>query len=480
MPRASSSAVTWWASRSPSWRRPGRCSRSTAAHTRASGRTAAPPDRASSTASATTGSLVLVPAGAGPGQPQHGHQEFLPLPGVPGGRRQGVQLGQRRGGHLVGGVGVAELFQAADQPDLHAGQPAAVGQVTADVMGGLAGHHPVHQPGTRIGGQPGRLAQHHRGHLLPVSHRQRGHQPGHPRIRRPGQPHQRPGPHHPRIILLPVGAQHLQRLAGLAVVQRAARPRQHHRLRRRPRPLQHRVGHRIHDADRLRRLGARAQLGQPPRARDREDLRERRRPPRDPLDTRRGQARQQLRGQLCPGRVLHRRVSLGAVHPPGQVIPRIPGQHAGQVTVRRGRGHHQHLPIPAARQPADQRQRQVHIQAIGVIDDHHHRDLHRHPRQGPRRPGHPAGLPGRAVIPRIPRRRHRQRRHQQRRRRHRAPTTSSPPSPSPSCTRPAAVSRPSNRTTRGWPGRPRPAPPAAPRLHRPPRRQSPRRSAPPA
>ncbi len=213
MLRVSSSAVTWWASRSPSWRRPGRCSRSTAAHTRASGRTAAPPDRASSTASATMRILVLAVAGLGPGQPQHGHHQLLPLPGIPGRRWQGIQLGQGRGGHLVGGGGVAEGFQAADQPDLHAGQPAAIGQVTTDVMGGLAGHHPLHQPRPRISGQRGRLAQHRRGQLPPVRRRQGGHQPGHPGIRRAGQPHQRPGPHHPPIIVLSPGAQHLQCLA---------------------------------------------------------------------------------------------------------------------------------------------------------------------------------------------------------------------------------------------------------------------------
>ena len=58
--------------------------------------------------------VVLAPARADPGQAKRGHQEFLPLPGVPGGRQQGLQLGQRRGGHLVGGGRVTELFQAAD------------------------------------------------------------------------------------------------------------------------------------------------------------------------------------------------------------------------------------------------------------------------------------------------------------------------------------------------------------------------------
>ena len=54
--------------------------------------------------------VALAAAGAGPGQPQRGHQEFLPLPGVPGERRQGVQFGQRRGGHLVGGAADHRVF----------------------------------------------------------------------------------------------------------------------------------------------------------------------------------------------------------------------------------------------------------------------------------------------------------------------------------------------------------------------------------
>ena len=57
-------------------------------------------------------------------------------------------------------------------------------------MGGLAGYHPVHQPGTRISGQGGSLTQYHRGHVLPAGHRQRGHQPGHPPVRRASQAHQ--------------------------------------------------------------------------------------------------------------------------------------------------------------------------------------------------------------------------------------------------------------------------------------------------
>ena len=197
------------------------------------------------------------------------------------------------------------------------------------MMGGLPGHHPLHQARVRIGRQPDRLAQHRRSQLPPVRRRQRNHQAGDPRIRWPGQPHQRPRPDHPRIILLTFCAQDLQRPLRLAGVQRAARPRQHHRLRRRPRPLQDSLGHRVHRVHRLRRRGARAQLAQPARGRDREHFGERRRPLGDPFHARRGQVRQQLGGQLCPGRIVHGWIRLGPVHPAGQIPPRLTSQHTG-------------------------------------------------------------------------------------------------------------------------------------------------------
>ena len=285
-------------------------------------------------------------------------------------------------------------------------------------MHGLPGHHPVRQPGPGIGrdlpgsgqdrpGQPGALARRERGGLLGAA---RGH--------RVSQAGQRPGPPHMNIPLHPLSTQDPQARVRLPLVQRPARPGQDRRLPRRHRPVQHRADHRVRRRrrHRLRGPGTGPQPGHHVRGRDREDLPERGRPPGDPLSGLGGQARQQLTRQLHPGGVPHARFRADLADTPGQVRPGILDQAGHQRTVRAGGDCHQDPPVIPPGQAADHGPGQAHIQQVRIIDDHHHRDLHRDRRHRPGRPGHRARLTSRAVIPHPARRAQQPRQHRHRHR----------------------------------------------------------------
>jgi hypothetical protein len=100
---------------------------------------------------------VLVLSRLGPGEPEECLQQ---LPAVGAARLAAGQLIERRPGHVAGGGPVAEVFQAADQPALHAGEPAAVAEIAADPVRGLPGHHAFHRPGAWILGHLDGLGQH--------------------------------------------------------------------------------------------------------------------------------------------------------------------------------------------------------------------------------------------------------------------------------------------------------------------------------
>ena len=212
-------------------RLPGRSSRSTAAQTRASSPSTAPPDECQG--DGLLDQRVVILAWPGPGQAEHRFQDFSPVLAV---LIVCGQLGQRRRGDLVGGCRVAELFQAADQRALHGGELAARVQVAANVMGGLPRDDPLHQGGIRVPGNADGLLQHDSGELAPGAGGQRRDLLGQARRRGVSEPGQACGPDHPRIVLLPVGAQDLKGPVGLADQQGTARPGQYGRLRARPSP----------------------------------------------------------------------------------------------------------------------------------------------------------------------------------------------------------------------------------------------------
>ena len=186
---------------------------------------------------------VLILARLGPGEPE---ERLEQLPAAGGARLASGQLVERRPGHAAGGGPVAEVFQAADQRDLHRGEPAAVAEVAADPVRGLPGHHALHQPGVRVFGHLDGLRQHRGRQPAPFARGQRSGLLGQARGGRVSQPDQRPGPYDVLISGLPDGVQDGQRPVSLPDRQDATCPRQRRRLARGRRPVQAGVDHRIH------------------------------------------------------------------------------------------------------------------------------------------------------------------------------------------------------------------------------------------